>query len=81
MDPASDSFAPKADAGGGALAPCGPECRYARRMTDPASDYIWCRRLGTVRLTGPGATECRWFDPGKETSGGESGNSISPQSH
>ncbi len=69
MDPETGSSAPNAGDGIGALAPCGPECRYARRLPDPGSDYIWCRRLGAVRLTGPGATDCRWFDPGAGSPG------------
>jgi len=45
-----------------AVAPCGPECRYASPL--PANpDYIWCSRLGVPRSTGRGAVDCPWFNP------------------
>ena len=55
----------------GSLAPCGPECRFARVEADPTSDYLWCTRCGAPRNAGPGAQLCPWFSPRSDRSGDE----------
>ncbi|MBI4622483.1 MAG: hypothetical protein HY736_04575 [Verrucomicrobia bacterium] len=46
-----------------AIAPCGPECRFAQNLPAGIGDWIWCARVSSPRSTGTSAAECPWFSP------------------
>jgi hypothetical protein len=46
-----------------AIAPCGPECRFAQNLPAGIGDWIWCARFSSPRSIGTSAAECPWFSP------------------
>ena len=46
-----------------AIAPCGPECRFAQNLPAGIGDWIWCARFSSPRSIGASAAECPWFSP------------------
>jgi len=57
MEPTNPENASPSDA----VAPCGPECRYAEALPD-CLDYLWCSLQGAPRKLDSNV-DCRNFQP------------------